>query len=230
MTPDLIVVGSGRCGTLSLATHLGGTHEPFKNPMVYLASAYAHKWISPTLAAGLIAREDWPEIVVDFKQSEVIEITSGLWPDCRYMWMLRNPADTIASMVAKRWYMPHDDNYPPGFITYHGTWTDKHGDTALLDAEVILYNNSGNRTRGDITGDFTVDEWSGMSQVERCAWWWAYVNSRIAVQLEQIPDRAEILRLEDHPELRRDNETKAKPVYGWESIVEVVAGKLGYDG
>ncbi len=191
--------------------------------MVYLASAYSHKWVSPKLVAGLIAKKDWPNIVIDHKQSEVIEITSGLWSDCRYIWMVRNPADTIASMVANRWYMPYDDNYPQGFITYHSSW-------ATRDAEITLYNSAGNRTRGDLTGDYTVDEWTGMNQVERCAWWWAFVNSRIAIQLDKIRDRAEILRLEDHPELRRDNWSTVKPVFGWESIVADVAGKLGYDG
>ena len=208
---------------MSIAAQLAGAHEPYQSPMVYLASAYSYGWMSPTLAAGLIAKEDWPAIIVDYKQSEVIEITSVLWPDCRYMWLTRNPADTIASMVAKRWYLPADDNYPPGSLVSHMNWQGR-------DAEVTFTNSAGNRTRGDIVGAYTVDEWTGMSQVERCAWWWAFVNTRIGNQLEKIPERAEILRLEDHPELRRDNGSTATPVTGWESIVEKVAGKLGYDG
>ena len=75
-----------------------------------------------------------------------------------------------------------------------------------------------------------MDEWAGLSQVERCAWWWTFVNNRIGAQFVRIPERVELLRLEDHPELRRDNGSTAQPVTGWESIVEKVAGKLGYDG
>ena len=136
---------------------------------------------------------------------------------------MRNPADTVASMVANRWYLPSDDAYPPGFLNYYGTW-----DEGL--AEISMYNYSGNRTRGDYVGDMTTGEWLDMSQVERCGWWWAYVNMRIAVQLEKIPGRAEILRLEDHPNLRRENESTTKPVTGWESYVADVASKIGYGG
>ena len=214
------MVGSGRCGTKSLAAYYGGDHEPHQNPVVYLASAYAHGWVTAKHVAGLLVNLEWADTVADHKQSELIEITSQLW-DCDYLWVVRNPADTVASLVANRWYLPGDDNYPPGFLNYHGTWDGK-------DAETTTYNNSGNRTRGDRVGDFTVDEWTQMSQVERCGWWWGYVNKRIAVQLDKIPTRAQVVRLEDHPELLKVNTSKVKPVSGWEPYVSEVANKLGY--
>lgn len=190
---------------------------------MFLAVARSHGWLSDSHIATIMADREWPEVISDFKQSELIDVTATMWPDTQYLWVVRNPADTVASLVANRWYLPSDDNYPPGFIHYYGTWNEGL-------ADINLFNGSGNRTRGDMVGDFTGSEWADMNQVERCGWWWAYINNLIGVQLEKIPDRASILKLEDHPELVQENTSTTKPVTGWEPYVEKVAEKLGYGG
>jgi len=198
-------------------------HEPNQNPTVYLAAARSHGWVTDDHVAEIMWGYEWPQRIADYKQSELIDITAHVWPDVRYLWVVRNPADTVASMVRNRWFLPSDDNYPPGYLNYHGTWQGQL-------AEITMYNSSGNRTRGDYTGDYTAGEWAGMGQVERCGWWWAWINTRIGEQLEKIPGRAEMLRVEDHPTLIRANSSTTKPVTGWESYVGGVARKLGYDG
>ena len=166
---------------------------------------------------------EWPERISDHRQSELIEVTAQLWPDVEYLWLVRNPADTIASMVANRWYMPSDDLYPPGYLTiYH------NGPVFETAGKMTVINAAGNRTRGDIVGDFTFGEWSNMSQVERCGWWWNFCNRRIAQQLQRTQSKVELVRLENVEDWPTLNTSDTKPVYGWEPYVEEMADALGY--
>lgn len=236
MTPTLIVVGSGRCGTASMAEALDGEHEPFMDPVVYLAMARSHGWLTDDSIAFLLQfRDDWPEVVCDYKQSELIDVSSKVWPDARYLWLVRNPADTVASMVAQHWYLPSDDMYPPGYLNIY--W-ERDGD--LLNTAIT--NDAGNRTRGDMTGHYNRDQWMAMSQVERCGWWWNYCNKTIFEQFQRLdPERALLARLEDAArpgfgswlvgheiDFPHVNSSAAKPVYGWEPYVREMADALGF--
>ena len=168
---------------------------------------------------------EWPDVFSDYKQSELIGVTSVLWPEAQYLWMVRNPADTVASMVANGWYKPSDDDYPPGYLVIYQNGPDF--DSA---SRTTLINTHGNRTRGDLTGDFTSDQWWKMSQVERCGWWWNYCNRRIAEQLKSTGRKVELVRLEhvDHMDWPILNASETKPVSGWEPFVEEMADALGY--
>lgn len=232
-TPKLIVVGSGRSGTKSLARLLDGAHEPNLRPTVYLAMARSHGWLSDKAIATVLSNWSYPEIISDHKQSELIDVTSQLWPDCKYLWIARNPADSVASMVQKRWYLPTDDNYPPGVLAF---WLESDG----VIQEMAATNHTGNRTRGDLVGQFSPTEWAAMSQVERCGWWWNYSNRIIATQFERLdPERCVTVKLEDigpwfteplgHPDLPIENEGASPPVTGWEPYVTQMADLLGYE-
>lgn len=234
-TPRLIVVGSGRSGTKSLARLLNGSHEPNMRPTVYLAMARSHGWLSHGAVTAIISNWDWPEVIVDYKQSELIDVTAQLW-DCKYLWVTRNPADTVASMVQKRWYLPTDDNYPAGNLVF---WYENEDGRQVR--EMSATNQSGNRTRGDLAGEFSATEWAAMSQVERCGWWWSYSNRIIAAQLERLDEKRYVsVRLEDigpwfteplgHPDLPIENQsTTPTPVTGWEPYVTQMADILGYE-
>ena len=228
--PELIVVGTGRSGTASVAAALRGVHEPNMIPVVYLAAARSHGWLSDRDIAVILEGEtgDWPKVVSDYKQSELIDITSRMWPDCKYLWVTRNPADSVASMAAKGWYRQSDDAYPPGYLV----WYQKLEDGL---SKSFATNDAGNRTRGDQTGDYTRDEWLGMGQVERCGWWWNYCNRVIAGQLSRLEaDRWMRVRLEDADSWPFDvdmpvvNTSTSKPVSGWESYTKELADALGY--
>lgn len=220
--PTLIVVGTGRSGTKSMARLLQGEHEPLKRPTSYLAMARSHSWMSFEGLATAMSKQEYPEVISDYKQSELIDVTSQLWPDVHYLWVTRNPADTIASMVQKRWYLPSDDNYPPGYLSF---WVE--GDDRVM--QLTAHNEAGNRTRGDLVGDFTFSEWSQMSQVERCGWWWNYCNQAIAAQLNRMDgDRFVTLKLEKLGVSLHENHSTAEPVTGWEPYVEQMAKVLSY--
>ena len=205
-------------------------------PVVYLAMMRSHQWLSePDIATVLDEYTSvWPEAVVDYKQSELIDVTSQMWPEAQYLWMVRNPADTVASMVKRGWYKPSDDDYPPGYLLI---W---RRDERLMQQTAT--NDSGNRTRGDFVGEFTSAEWAQMNQVERCGWWWSYCNRAIAAQVSRLDrSRWQMVRLEDvgpwfaeqltgeAREFPHQNQSEAEPVTGWEPFVQEMAGVLGYD-
>ena len=167
---------------------LGVEHEPNPDPTVHLASAYSHGWLTGSDVLNILDGYEWPEIVVDHKQSELIEVTAQLW-DCQYLWLVRNPRDTVASLVKNRWYLPGDDEYPPGYLHVYGQWQGKL-------ADITMHNQSGNRTRGDYLG-IGIDVWREMSQVERCGWYWNWINNRILTQLTPLHGRWALARLED---------------------------------
>jgi hypothetical protein len=112
----LIVVGSGRCGTRSFAEFFDTIHEPNPDPVVQTASSYSHGWFTDEQAATLLSTCRWPNVIVDYKQSELMPVTARMDPLPVYLWLVRNPADTVASMVAKGWYDPADDVYPLGYM------------------------------------------------------------------------------------------------------------------
>ena len=216
----LIIVGSGRCGTKSAAEGLNGIHEPNMDPSVFLASAVSHGWMPEDEARKIMDSFEWPDVFSDYKQSELIGVTSVLWPEAQYLWMVRNPADTVASMVANNWYRPSDDWYPAGYLSWYGRWEDR-------TANVTAFNHAGNRTRGDYVGDFNLSEWSNLGQVERCGWWWNWVNRRIMELLLPLGERWRMERVEDQ-DMPRANESATVPVSGWEPYTEEMSAVLGY--
>jgi hypothetical protein len=141
-------------------------------------------------------------------------------------------------MVAKGWYDPADDVYPLGYMKIYKLHED-----GVRPVELTAYNQPGNRTRGDLVGEFTTDEWTELGQVERCGWWWNWVNRQIHGQAERLPGRVKILRLEDAitagddlgvkllgeaKSLGWENRNGSTPVTGWESYVGEMAEVLGY--
>lgn len=235
--PKVIVVGTGRCATKSIADMIGAPHEYPMVPTVYAAAARSHGWLSDHDIHTIYEHEveEWPEAIVDYKQSELIDVTSKMFPETFYLWIVRNPKDTIASMVKKGWYKPEEDNYPPGFQFIYG----KFGHEGRV-TRYTLTNYVGNRTRADIVGERTPEEWRLMGQIERCAWWWDYCNRAIHAQVSRLDDdRWEMVRLEDtgswfarkfgkeeFPHVNRSGGTELED--GWQDIVRQTATNLGY--
>lgn len=188
---------------------------------MFLASAYSHGWFVPHAAAIILDQQEWPDKIVDYKQSELIDVTWPLWGP-EYLWVVRNPADTVASMVYNNWYKPSDDIYPPGYLTFYQMHTPN------LVSHNSASNEAGNRTRGDLTGLMTPAEWAGMSQVERCGWWWNFCNQRIHDALSRVPGKFwNILRIEDQ-KIPHANQSSPPPVVGWEKHTEHMTQVLGY--
>ena len=97
-------VGTGRCGTRSLATYLKGEHEP--KPWLKQEAAHYHRGLDPDgeyerfLVGQLTERaaHDTP-IIVDLKNSYVMDLIERVDPDAHFIALFRNPFDCIASFM-----------------------------------------------------------------------------------------------------------------------------------
>jgi len=120
-------VGTGRCGTKSLAKHLKGEHEP--KPWF---TDRPRKWYDGTITVQGIrdlenamkarAKLDTP-IIVDFKQSYIMDyIISFVDPDASFIWVIREPVACVSSMVAGKWYGETDGNGENLLTPPDSTW------------------------------------------------------------------------------------------------------------
>lgn len=104
-------LGTGRCGTKSLAVALGGLHEP-KPKINDLAVDYARQGgavdertrgyaeLEDRLKQRMdLAREKGAPIIVDLQNSYVLPLIRLVDPDAAFVVMFRNPFDTIASFM-----------------------------------------------------------------------------------------------------------------------------------
>jgi hypothetical protein len=187
VSPVLFVVGSGRSGTLSWAQALHGIHEGHKRLTVPLGTMFA---------AGLPGRiiedalrgpvGDWAKVESGWMYTLLVPILDRLCGP-KWLWPIRRPAATVASMVGKGWYKPADDELLPVQVRY-----------ATIDGDRLMWNRWVNQAAYRITaplvGELSLPEWRGLSQVERCAWWWDWSARRLLSTLP--PDRTRIVRME----------------------------------
>jgi hypothetical protein len=95
-------VGTGRCGTRSLAGQLGGLHEPVprleEHPVQYKCDI--NKDVRGLLIERLQERLDLgATAIVDLKHSYVVDLICEVDPDAKFIWMLREPVPCISSLL-----------------------------------------------------------------------------------------------------------------------------------
>ena len=102
----IYVVGSGRCGTATLARKLGGLHEPEPTIIAEATDYYLGKRSClPELCRKLRARAQLPTPAIsDPKQSTVIPLIVELDPSAELIVLVREPTASIASMAARGAY------------------------------------------------------------------------------------------------------------------------------
>ena len=179
----VFVPSTGRSGTTTIARLLS------RHPQIRCRHERRLQLIrlSTELAHGIVGEEDAEaELDAIYRQSGVyrspiygesdhrlfnlIGILARLLPASRFVWLIRDGRDVVASTVARGWY---DAEFRSGL------WGEY-------------------RLRGDRCGDLEAAEWETMTQFEKNCWYWAYVNRTIGQQLEGVAaDRWMALRLED---------------------------------
>lgn len=102
-------VGTGRCGTHSLAADLGGLHEPA--PWLGAASVAAYwgeAWALERCRDVIRRRlELGAPAIVDLHQSWLIPLICEVDVTAEFIWMLRDPAGCVASFLsAGAWTSP----------------------------------------------------------------------------------------------------------------------------
>lgn len=187
----VFVVSTGRSGTTTVAHLLSAfpgvtcLHEP-EPALIREAAAYRYGEIAPEeITAVLRATRPFDyeaELYCESSQTLalLLPLLAQSFPTARYVWLLRNGLDFVASAMQKQWYTghsEHDERYEAATAVQQA-WID-------------------GRLRGDRCGAMSAAEWRGLTRFARCCWYWRYVNDLIAADLQRhAPDAYFLLRLE----------------------------------
>lgn len=98
---------------------------------------------------------------VNLQMTLLFPILRDLYPEAKYVWLMRDGRDSVASMYYRGWY---DETYPRQGLDWRRA-----------------------RLHGDRTGDFTHEEWAATSRFERCCWCWKKYNRMIEAHLATVP-------------------------------------------
>jgi hypothetical protein len=95
------------------------------------------------------------------KLSYLIPLLAELGRIVKFIWLIRDGRDVVASIFSRGWYGEEkvtSENFP--WVKY--------------------------RIQGDLCGDLSTETWSAMTPFEKCCWYWSYTNRTIARDLENV--------------------------------------------
>lgn len=176
-----IVVGTGRCGSNSMAQWLARcglkvAMEPFAE-----IAACANYWYMKHLRVDASPRMDIIrhmmrmydryDVIVDNNLSYCSLRMYAYGVVDRVIWLVRNPWDTVCSLVKWKWYRDPEDIRPDDVFA---------------------------NTRVDWT-DLGVPEWGSCTKIEKCAHYWTQLNGLLCHDLSLLETNYYLsrVRLED---------------------------------
>jgi len=185
-------VTTGRAGSKTLSNVLSGHpsitcfHEP-RMQLIRLSTEFAHglKTYEETQEelyalycnSGVFFNNFYGEI--DLKLFNLISILADIIPRSKFIWLIRDGRDVVASTYARGWFRPNEAvNSNPKFSALK--W-------------VLSY-----RLNGSLCGEMTKERWEEISVFERNCWNWSFVNRKIYDQLSSLPkERWCMLKIEE---------------------------------
>jgi len=192
------ILSTGRCGSTSIAEMLTQhpdvtcAHEP-NLQLVRLSTAFANRKIE---------REDMKCILEvmyanssifppgyygesDQKLSNLAEVLAELFPQAKFIWLIRNATDTVNSMFSRHWYSEGEMKLAETGV-----------DTGEVESGIRYYAE--NRPNLATMGFLATEQWHSMTPFERNCCYWRYWNSLIEQQLTQLDlGRWLMVRLEE---------------------------------
>lgn len=183
----LYVVGTGRCGTESIADLISALpdcrvdHE--RQPVLFQESIdYLEKRMTQKAMVDLLRDTRAPEtseawrVAGESNQrlSLVLPALDEAFPDARYLWMIRDGRATVDSLHQRFWYHSREASLRPALRE----WAESRPDGHLL-------------------GVLEEDEWRSMDRFARCCWYWTFVNGLIESHSEAVGARMLGVRLEE---------------------------------
>lgn len=117
-------MGTGRCGTKSLAADLGGLHEP--EPW-FGADATAAYWGDEQAIKLCRARLEYrlelgAPAIVDLHHSYIMPLICDVDPDASFVWAIRQPVACIGSFLAGNAWSGDPGNWPTLWQPRRGWW------------------------------------------------------------------------------------------------------------
>lgn len=195
------VLSTGRAGSKSIATMLSQhpeiicKHEP-NGQLIRLSTEYIHKVKSCEQVKEEIKRMYINTNTMisnyygesDQKLSNLIEILAELFPNAKFIWLIRSAIDNVNSMFSRGWF----DNLDLG-LKDPMQMTDSD---LLRREEFCIYSDY--RIQADKIGIMSPEDWAQMTAFEKNCWYWAFWNGMIEEKLNELStDRWIILKLED---------------------------------
>ncbi|MFI5203105.1 MAG: sulfotransferase family protein [Flavobacteriales bacterium] len=232
--PIFFVVSTGRSGTNAIAHFLSkhsGITCPHEAKYLFnrLSTEYAHGWKSReevkkeiyhafmNVAHAAGSKGLYGEC--DLKYSNLIELLSEVFPQAKFIWLIRRADDFVSSAFGRRWF----DEYEYVF----GVRKEFSPDTNPDDLKIFDYwrlEYSRYRLNGWMTGAVSQETWRQMNCFERNCWYWQYWNALIEkglesmsasryiqVKLEELADRRDELFqflqvTSEHVEVKKTNQ------------------------
>jgi hypothetical protein len=105
------------------------------------------------------------EVASCFLFVHLAPLLDRLFPNAQWVWVTRNAPDTVASMIARRWWLPEDDEAWPVVMSHPA------GDSGGILSSAPWQC----RPNGYTTGEMSFREWRTLPQAGRAAWWWDHV-------------------------------------------------------
>lgn len=186
------VVTTGRSGSQTIAETLSQhpaiecAHEPHPE-LISLSTEYAHgEKSSDAVRAEL--REIYSRRVYprnrwvgesDQKCWNLIPFLAELIPESRFIWLIRDGRDVVASTYSQNWFPTRERPGSPDSANLYDRW---------------LYY----RLNGAKCGAMSFEEWHAMSEFGKNCWHWIHINRGIERQLAALPqDRVRQVKLEE---------------------------------
>ena len=182
------VLGTGRCGTQTLARILDAlpgcsvVHEATPPLLDEVTASLRGELSHADLVELLAATRDPAALGGDRLSAEsnqrlsfILPALNEAFPRARYLWLIRDGREVVASMLHRHWYHAHEARL-----------REPHHEISVR-----------NRTRGDLVGEMSTQEWSRLGQFERICWYWSFTNRTIEKMSGQLGLQVLKLRLED---------------------------------
>jgi hypothetical protein len=181
-TPNLLfILSTGRSGSTSIAKSLNlhskieCRHETFYS-LIHLSSLLAYKKVSEKIVEEMIKNlfdigtlsknniNTYGES--DQRLWNMVPILIKLFPNAKFIHLVRNGKSTVNSTFARGWYSEKDNLNPMPWAQY--------------------------RLSGYECGVISEHVWNNWSAFEKNCWYWKYVNESIAKSFQQIPNEQKI--------------------------------------
>lgn len=174
------VVTTGRSGSQTIAEALSQhpdiecEHEPHPE-LIRLSTEYAHGEKSADAVReelrGIYSRRAYPRNKwvgeSDQKYWNLIPFLAELMPHSKFIWLIRDGRDVVASTYARGWFADDESSIAE----------KKHAVRKMWE----LY-----RLNGWKCGCFTEAQWKAMSVFDRNCWYWSHVNSQAETLLSAL--------------------------------------------
>lgn len=181
--PPVFILSTGRAGSASLTYTLSKhsniyIQQESRRQLNYLSSAYSYnlinrKEIKEALDSLYNLASIYPRntfiIESDQKFTGVIEILDEIFPECKFIWLLRNGKDFVSSAAARGWMSDIDTG-------------NNYNDIVINKKLPSL----GMRINGYKCGEFSKYEWDNLDVFGRNCWYWSYWNGLTEEKLSQV--------------------------------------------